>query len=182
MSTFGRNTSGLGVGTGTLRRVGREGSVLDGNGNLLAEVIGCEWTTTLEQIAITITGSYQDESKPGSETRTFTLTVQNVDDFWDRLVWNFVRARRAGQAVLFPKFNIETKLKTPGAPATTRWSLTGCQVYSYGQSAAQSDGALQRQIAGTYDDDAPIESFEYTGSDGHGNQQAHIFGAGEEGA
>jgi hypothetical protein len=36
-----------------------------------------------------------DEVKPGSETRTFTLTVQNVDDYWNRMVWAFVRAHRA---------------------------------------------------------------------------------------
>lgn len=179
-STVGRTTSGLGVGTGTLRRIGREGSVLDGNGNLLAEVIGCEWTTTIEQVAVTITGSYQDESKPGSETRTFTLTVQNVDDYWERLVWSFVRARRQGNAAQFPKFAIQTKLQTPGAPET-RWALSGCQVYSFGQSQAQSDGVLQRQIAGTYDDEAPIDSFEYTGANGQGGQNLHQFGAGEEG-
>jgi len=178
-STVGRNTSGLGVGTGILRRIGREGSVLDGNGNLMAEVVGIGWTTTIEQIAVTITGSYQDEVKPGSETRTFTLTVQNVDDYWNRLVWAFVRARRQGAAATFPKFNVQTKLATPGAPET-RWALSGCQVYSFGEETAQSDGVLQRQIAGTYDDEAPIDSFEYTGSDGHGNQQSHVFGAGEE--
>lgn len=175
MSTVGRNTSGLGVGTGTVRRIGREGSVLDSGGSLMADVIGVEWSATIEQVPITITGSYQDESKPGAETRTFTLTVQKLDDYWERMVWTFIRKRRAGLAVAFPKFAIQTKIATPGVVTQTRWALNGCQIYSFGQSMQQSDGALTSQIAGTYDDESPIDSFEYTGVDGHGALQTQVF-------
>jgi hypothetical protein len=148
---------------GTARRSGRSGTVWR-DGRQLGEVVSIEWGVEVEQIAVTIAGAYQDESKPGGETRRGTFRVQDVHDEWALRVWRFLDARRRGDrsAAAFPEFDIVTKLADIGAPADTRWQISGVQLFQYDGGHSQEDDLLMRDIPFTFREDRPLEAFEYT--------------------
>lgn len=145
------------------RRSGRSGTVWS-EGKMLGEVTSIEWSVEVEQIAVPIPGTWQDGLKPGAEARRGTMRIDDVDDKWRRYVWQFLQARARGDratAAEFPSFNIITQIDDIGAPAKTRWALRDCQLFSYSGGFSQQDQYLQRDIAFSFESDAPIDSFEY---------------------
>lgn len=145
------------------RRSGRAGTVWS-EGKMLGEVTSIEWSVEVEQIAIPIPGSWQDGLKPGAEARRGTMRIDDVDDKWRRYVWEFLEARKRGDratAAEFPSFNIITQIDDIGAPAKTRWALRDCQLFSYSGGFSQQDQYLQRDVAFSFESDAPIDSFVY---------------------
>jgi len=147
---------------GTTRRSGRAGKVYE-NGRLQGEIVSIEWTVEVEQVAVTIAGSYRDEVKPGGETRRGTLRVQDVHDKWLLRVWRFLDARRRNDraGAQSPYFDITTVLDDIGAPAATRWLLIGCQLFQYDGGHSQEDDLITRDIPFTFRDDKPLDAFEY---------------------
>lgn len=147
---------------GTQRRSGRSGTVWI-NGNMHGEVVSVEWGMEMEQIPVSIPGTYQDEMKPGAEARRGTFRYHDVDDRWRLFVWRFKQARRTGDrsAAAFPEFDIITKIADIGAPANSVWVLEGCQFFSFDGGHGQDDALLQRDVAFSYRDERPLEAFEY---------------------
>jgi hypothetical protein len=151
---------------GTARRSGRAGTVWI-DGNMHGEVVSVEWGVEAEQIAVSIPGTWQDESKPGAEARRGTFRYHDLDDRWRLFVWRFFQARKRGDraSATFPKFDIITKLDDIGAPMATRWVLRDCQFFQYDGGHGQDDDLLVRDVPFTFRDDEPLEAFEY-GSNG----------------
>lgn len=146
------------------RRSGRAGTVWIA-GQMRGEVGACEWDVEIEQIPVPIPGSWQDGTKPGGEGRRGTFRYSDVDDHWRRYVWSWIQARKAGDratAAEFPQFTIITQIDDIGAPAKTRWAVRGCQLYQYSGGFTQDDALLMRDVPFTFDDDEPLDSFEYT--------------------
>lgn len=145
------------------RRSGRAGTVWS-EGKMLGECSSIEWSVEVEQIAVPIPGAWQDGLKPGAEARRGTMRLDDVDDRWRRFVWSFLQARQRGDrstAAEFPTFNLVTQIDDIGAPAKTRWALRDCQLFSYAGGFSQQDQYLQRDIAFSFEDDGPLDSFEY---------------------
>jgi hypothetical protein len=150
---------------GTARRSGRAGTVWDAFGNMLGEVVAIEWDVEVEQIGVSIPGTWQDENKPGAEGRRGTFRFQDVDDRWARRVWAFLRARKRGDratAAQFPVFDLITQIDDVGAPAPTRWALRDCNLFQYGKGHSQDDNLLLRDVPFSFRDDEPLDSYEYT--------------------
>lgn len=146
------------------RRSGRAGTVWM-NGKMLGEVVGVEWDVEIEQIPVAIPGTWTDGTKPGAEARRGTLRMQDVDDRWRRMVWGYIQARRQGNRALaaqFPEFDLVTQIDDIGAAGVTRWSLTGCNLFQYSGGFGQDEQILNRDIPFSFDDDHPLDSFEYT--------------------
>ena len=162
MPTFPGPTGNL---KGTQRRSGRAGTVWV-DGNMRGEVISVEWGVEAEQIAVQVPGTWQDEMKPGAETRRGTFRYQDVDDHWRLFVWRFFEARRNGDrsAAAFPEFDIITKIDDIGSPGKSIWVLEGCQFYSYDGGHSQDDDQLNRDVQFTFRRDRPLEAFEFTNS------------------
>ena len=148
---------------GTQRRSGRAGTVWI-NGNMHGEVVSVEWGVQAEQIAVSIPGTWQDETKPGAEARSGTFRYHDVDDRWRLFVWRFFEARRNGDraSAAFPEFDIITKVDDIGAPAASIWVLEGCQFFQYDGGHGQDDQLLMRDVPFTFRRDRPLEAFEYT--------------------
>lgn len=145
------------------RRSGRAGTVWS-EGRMLGEVVSVEWSVEIEQITIPIPGTWQDGLKPGAEARRGTMRIHDIDDKWRRYVWKFLDARRRGDrdlAAQFPAFNIVTQIDDIGAPAKSRWALRECQLFSYSGGHSQEDQYLQRDVPFAFEDDGPLDSFEY---------------------
>lgn len=148
------------------RRIGRSGTTWI-DGAMRGEVTGVTWDTTIAQVPVAIAGAWKDSNKPGGEARVGTFSHQDVDDHFRRLVSNFLKARRNGDraaAAQFPEFDIIVQIDDIGAPAVTRWALYGCQLYSYSGGYTNDDNVLGRDVPFTFEDDEPLDSFEYTGS------------------
>lgn len=147
---------------GTARRSGRAMTVWI-NGQMRGEVVACEWGRTAEQIAVQIPGKWQDEMKPGAETAAGTFRYQDVDDHWRLLVWNFFKARRAGDrsSASFPEFDLIQKIDDIGAPMATRWAILGCQFFQLDGGASNDDQLLVRDVPFAYRDEVPLDAFEY---------------------
>lgn len=149
---------------GTKRRSGRAGTVWI-NAQMRGEVVSVQWEVQVAQIAVQIPGTWQDETKPGAESRAGTFRFQDLDDKWRRYVWNFLDARRRGDratAAQFPEFDIITQIDDVGAPAKSRWALRGCQLFSYSGGFSQDDDLLVSDVPFTFREDGPVDSFEYT--------------------
>jgi hypothetical protein len=133
------------------------------SGQMRGEVVGVEWGREAEQIAVSIPGTWQDETKPGAEAARGTFRYHDVDDKWRLLVWNFFNARRSGDrsAAEFPEFDIITKIDDIGAPAASVWALIGCQFFQYDGGHSQDDDLLIRDVPFTYREDKPVDTFEY---------------------
>lgn len=144
------------------RRSGRSGTVWV-DGRMRGEVVGVEWGREAEQIAVSIPGTWQDESKPGAETARGTFRYHDVDDKWRLFVWNFFDRRRRGDrsAAVFPEFDIITKVDDIGAPRPSIWVLIGCTFFSYDGGHSQDDDLLVRDVAFNYREDRPLDAFEY---------------------
>lgn len=144
------------------RRSGRAGTVWVG-GEMRGEVVSVEWGVEVEQIAIQIPGTYQDEMKPGAETRRGTFRYHDLDDRWRLHVWNFLEARRRGDraAAAFPEFTIITKVSDPGAPYDSTWAVEGCQFFQLDGGHGQDDDNLQRDVPFVYRHERPLEAFAY---------------------
>jgi hypothetical protein len=150
----------------TQRRSGRAGTVWL-HGDMLGEVLSVTWSVAVEQVPVPMPGTYKDGTKPGAESRTGTFELQDVDDRWRRMVWKFLDARRRGDraaARQLPAIDIVTQIDDIGAPAPTRWSLVRCQLFSYSGGFSQQDQLLSQQIPFTFDEDIPLDTFEYTDS------------------
>lgn len=147
---------------GTQRRSGRSGTCWI-NGNMHGEVVAVEWGVEAEQIAVSIPGTWQDETKPGAEARRGTFRYHDVDDRWRLFVWRFFDARRRGdrRAAVLPEFDIVTKIDDIGAPAASIWVLEGCQLSSYDGGHSQDDDLLVRDVSFSFRRDRPLEAFEY---------------------
>lgn len=146
------------------RRSGRAGTVWNA-GKMLGEVTAIEWDTEIEQVPVTIPGRWQDGTKPGGEARRGTFRHQDIHDKWARIVWRFLKARREGDrkvAAEFPVFDLIVQIDDVGAPAKTRWLLRDCQLYSYGKGFSSEEQLLVRDVPFTFEDDEPLDSFEYT--------------------
>jgi hypothetical protein len=149
---------------GTRRRSGRSGTVWI-NAQMRGEVVSVQWEVQVAQIAVQIPGTWQDETKPGPESRAGTFRFQDLDDKWRRYVWAFLDARRRGDrdaAAQFPEFDIITQIDDVGAPAKSRWALRGCQLFSYSGGFSQDDDLLVSDVPFTFREDGPVDSFEYT--------------------
>lgn len=146
------------------RRSGRAGTVWDAAGNMLGEVVAIEWDVEIEEVAVSIPGTWQDEGKPGAEGRRGTFRFQDVDDRWARRVWTFLQARKRGDrvAAAFPVFDIITQIDDVGAPAVTRWALRDCQLFGYGKGFSTDEDLLIRDTPFRFRDDEPLDSYEYT--------------------
>lgn len=148
------------------RRSGRAGTVWQ-NGKMLGDVTSIEWGTEVEQIPVTIPGRWSDGTKPGGEARRGTFRHQDVDDKWARIVWSFLKARREGDreaAAEFPVFDLIVQIDDVGAPAKTRWLLRECQLYAYGKGFSSEEQLLTRDVPFTFEDDEPLDSYEYAES------------------
>lgn len=144
---------------GTARRQGRGGQVLR-DGRHLGEVIAVDWDVEAEQVDVLIGGTWRTEQIAGPETRRGTLRMQDVDDRWKYDVWAFFDARRRGEFSAQPaQFNLITKLQ--GGPRETKWQLTGCQIYSYSGGYSNEDDLLSRELAFSFREDRPLDSFQY---------------------
>lgn len=148
---------------GYARRSGRSGKVFR-DGRMLGEVVSVEWGMEVEQIAITIPGSWRTENKPGGETRTVTFRVQDVHDAWALELWQFIDARRRGDrsSAFFPEFSIVTVLDDIGAPRASRWQLDGCQLFRLDGGHNQDDDQIIRDIPATYRAERPLDTYSYT--------------------
>lgn len=145
------------------RRSGRSGTVWS-EGKMLGEVSSIEWSVEIEQIAVPLPGKWQDGLKPGAEARRGTMRIDDIDDHWRRYVWAFTEARKRGDrnaAAEFPSFNVITQIDDIGAPAKTRWALRECQLFNYSGGFSQQDQYLQRDIPFSFEDDGPLDTFEY---------------------
>lgn len=144
------------------RRSGRSGTVWV-DGRMRGEVVGVEWGREAEQIAVSIPGTWQDESKPGAETSRGTFRYHDIDDKWRLFVWRFFDARRRGDrsAAVFPEFDIVTKIDDIGAARPSIWVLIGCQFFQYDGGHSQDDDLLVRDVPFTYREDKPLDAFEY---------------------
>jgi len=145
------------------RRSGRSGTVWIA-GRMMGDIVSVQWDVEIEQIPVPKPGTWSDGTKPGAEARRGTFRFQDVDDQWRRLVWGFCQARRRGDrdaAAEFPAFNVVTQIDDIGAPAKTRWALQECQLFSYSGGFSQEDQLLVRDVPFTFDDDFPLDSFEY---------------------
>lgn len=146
------------------RRSGRAGTVWI-QGEMRGEIAGCEWDVEVEQIPVAIPGKWQDEMKPGAEARRGTFRYSDVDDHWRRYVYLWLQARKRRDrniASQFPSFTIVTQIDDIGAPAKTRWAIRGCQLFTYSGGFSQDDALLMRDVPFTFEDDEPLDSFEYT--------------------
>lgn len=150
---------------GYTRRSGRSGTVWI-DGRMRGEVTQVDWNVNIAQIPVAISGSWRNENKPGAEDRTGTFSIQDIDDHWSLMVYNFIVARRNGDrnSAYFPEFSIQTKLDDIGAPQATIWQLDGCQLFTYTGGFDQSVDLLARSIPFSFRDETPIEAFEYTDS------------------
>ena len=157
------NTTSL---RGYHRRSGFSGKVFT-DGVQIGELVAIEWSVESEQIPVPISGSYQDETKPGRETRRGSFRFQDVHDRWALMVWEFNDARRRGDrsAAKFPEFDIVTTLDDIGAPQATSWALMGCQLFMFDGGFAQEDQLLQRDVPFTFRSEKPLSAFIY-GPDG----------------
>jgi hypothetical protein len=144
------------------RRSGRSGTVWI-DGRMRGEVVGVEWGREAEQIAVSIPGTWQDESKPGAETSRGTFRYHDIDDKWRLFVWRFFDARRRGDrsAAVFPEFDIVTKIDDIGAARPSIWVLIGCQFFQYDGGHSQDDDLLVRDVPFSYREDKPLDAFEY---------------------
>lgn len=151
---------------GTARRSGRSGTVWI-DGNMHGEVSSLEWGVEAEQIAVSIPGQWQDEMKPGAETRRGTFRYQDIDDRWRLFVWQFFEARRNGDrsGAAFPEFDIIYKLDDIGSPGISQWVLEGCQFFQMDGGGGQDDDLLQRDVPFSYRRERPLNAFVY-GPDG----------------
>lgn len=148
---------------GSKRRSGRAGTVWI-EGKMRGEIVGITWGVEVEQIPVPIPGKWKDDTKPGAEARRGTFRYSDVDDHWRRYVWTWLQARKRGDretASEFPEFTIVTQIDDIGAPAKTRWAIRGCQLFSYDGGYNQEDALLVRDVPFTFDDDEPLDSFEY---------------------
>lgn len=144
------------------RRLGRGGTCFR-DGKMLGEVTAVEWDVEADQIEVLIPGSWRTEFVPGGEARRATLRMQDVDDRWRIEVYRFFKARREGNfAAQPPVFDLTTKLV--GGPAETQWMLIGCQLFGYSGGYSNEDDLLGRELAMTFNDDKPLNAYEYTGS------------------
>jgi hypothetical protein len=149
---------------GTQRRSGRACTVWI-NAQMRGEITAVQWEVQIAQIGVEIPGTWQDENKPGAESRAGTFAFQDVDDHWRRYVWAFLDARRRGDratAAQFPEFDIITQIDDIGAPAVSRWALRGCQLFSYSGGGGGAEDLLTSSVPFTYREDGPVDSFEYT--------------------
>jgi hypothetical protein len=149
---------------GTRRRIGRSGTVWI-EGKMRGEITSIEWEVQVERVKVQRPGTYQDEDKPGAETRDCTIRFQDIDDYFRRLVWGFLEARRRGDraaAAQFPELNILTVIDDIGAPAPSRWALRGVQLFSYSGGFSQDDDILTRDVPASFREDGPVDTFEYT--------------------
>ena len=146
------------------KRSGRSGTTWEGP-NMLGEVVAIEWNVEVEQIPVQQAGQWQDGSKPGAEARRGTFRIQDVDDRWALRVYRFLKARREGNrevAAQFPTFDLITQIDDVGAPAPTRWAIRGCELYGYAKGYGNDDNLLMRDIAFSFEDDEPLDAYEYT--------------------
>lgn len=144
------------------RRSGRAGTVWI-NGRMHGEIVAVEWGREAEQVAVAQPGKWQDGAKPGGEAARGTFRYQDVDDRWRLFVYRFFKARREGDraAAEFPTFDIITKIDDIGAPMATRWLLEGCQLFQYDGGSSQDDDILIRDVPFTFENDRPLDAFEY---------------------
>lgn len=145
------------------RRSGRAGTVWEA-GQMLGEVVSVEWGVEIEQVAVQIPGTWQDDTKPGAETRRGTFRFQDVHDKWALRVWRFIQARKRGErsAASIPVFDIIVRVDDIGAPAITRWGLYGCQLYQFDGGFSLDDDQLIRDVPFSFRSEEPLDSFEYT--------------------
>lgn len=150
---------------GYARRSGRSGTVWV-DGEMRGEVTQVDWNVNITQIPVAISGSWRNEQKPGAEDRVGTFSLQDIDDHWSLMVYNFVVARRNGDrsAAFFPMFTIQTKLDDIGAPQATVWQIEDCTLFTYTGGFDQATDLLQRQIPFSFRDETPISAYEYTDS------------------
>jgi hypothetical protein len=143
-------------------RSGRSGQVWQ-DGKLRGEIIGLDWNVTIAQIPVVIIGAWQDENKPGAETRAGTFRFKDVDDHWALLVYDFVVARRNGDrsAAAFPEFSLQTKLDDIGAPDYSEWVLDGCQLFEYMGGFSADEELLTREVPFSFRTERPLHAFEY---------------------
>lgn len=151
---------------GTQRRIGKSGTVWI-DGRMRGEIVNIEWGLEIEQIPIAIPGSFQDEMKPGGETRRAQFRYSDVDSTWRLFVKGFLDARRRGDrlaAAGFPEFNVVTVLDDIGAPLPERWVLEGCQLYNLDGGFGQDVGELLRDVPMWYRNERAIDAFSYQDS------------------
>lgn len=150
---------------GYVRRSGRSGTVWV-DGRMRGEVTQVDWNVNITQIPVIISGSWREDQKPGGEQRVGTFSIQDIDDHWALMVYNFIVARRNGDrsAAFFPQFSIQTKLDDIGAPRATVWQLDGCTLFTYTGGFDQATDLLQRQIPFSFTDEFPVSAYEYTDS------------------
>jgi hypothetical protein len=148
---------------GYARRSGKSGTMWI-NGRMRGEVQQVDWNVNVTQIPVVIAGMWRTDQKPGGEERVGTFTIQDVDDHWTLMVYNFIVARRNGDrsAAAFPTFSIQTKLDDIGAPQATVWQLDGCQLFTYSAGFDQSTDLLTRQIPFSFVSERPLDAFRYT--------------------
>lgn len=144
------------------RRSGRAGTVWI-NGRMHGEIVAVEWGREAEQVAVAQPGKWQDGAKPGGEAARGTFRYQDVDDSWRLFVYRFFKARREGDraAAEFPTFDIITKIDDIGAPMASRWLLEQCQLFQYDGGSSQDDDILIRDVPFTFENDRPLDAFEY---------------------
>lgn len=160
MPTYPGPTANL---PGFTRRSGRSGTAWV-NGEMRGEIVQVDWNVNIGQIPVVISGAWRTDQKPGGEDRVGTFMVQDLDDHWSLMVYNFVVARRNGDraAAAFPEFSIQTKLDDIGAPRATRWQLDGCVLFTYAGGFDQATDLLTRQIPFTFTSERPLDAYEYT--------------------
>lgn len=144
------------------RRSGRAGTVWI-DGRMHGEIVAVEWGVEAEQVAVAMPGRWQDGAKPGGEARRGTFRYQDVDDRWRLFVYRFFKARKEGDrtSAQFPEFNIITKIDDIGAPMPTRWLLEKCVLFQYDGGSSQDDDLLVRDVPFVFDDDRPLDAYEY---------------------
>lgn len=141
------------------RRQGRGGTVTR-DGKMLGEITSVDWSVAANQVNVLIAGGWRDETIPGAEARTFTLSMQDVDDRWKLEVWRFFEARRQGDFTSQPQeFDLVTKLV--GGPSETRWALYGCKLFGYDGGYNNADDLINRALQGTFASDKPLSAYEY---------------------
>jgi hypothetical protein len=138
------------------------------DGRMRGEVQQVDWNVNITQIPVVIAGKWRTDNKPGGEDRAGTFTIQDVDDKWALMVYNFVVARSKGDrsAAEFPTFSIKTKIDDIGAPQATVWQLDGCQLFTYTGGFDQGTDLLTRQIPFTFTSERPLKAFEYANGGG----------------
>jgi hypothetical protein len=160
MPTYPGPTANL---PGTARRSGKSGTVWI-DGRMRGEVQQIDWNVNIAQIPVLIAGAWRTDQKPGGEERVGTFMIQDLDDYWQLLVYNFIVARRNGDrsAAALPSFSIQTKLDDIGAPRATVWQLDGCTLFSFAGGHDQSVDLLTRQIPFNFTSERPIDAYAYT--------------------